>query len=300
MHKNLKRTSESVLIGIFHIKKNKVKFMELDKFIIYRDKISRRLINYKKYVYWILNGSASTTPVFIMGCGRSGTQMMLNVLERDERIQVLRENDPKIARNYMLVKEFIKPAIENCRAPVLIMKPILNSFEVSNLLTEFDQSKVIWIVRSYKDMAASSVNKFGSRVSEYIKHVVESGIGDNWISSGIPSDTLQKLRCINTKGFNNYDWMCLIWWSVNLTVLKDKLYKNRRFILLNYDKMVYEPDLYFLKIYNFIGLSKRIKNANYIHSKSVGKGSKIKLHPIVNKMCFDLTNSLISLSSEII
>ncbi len=273
--------------------------MQLDKFADYHEKITRHLINYKKFFNWTFNGSKYTTPVFIMGCGRSGTRMMLNILERDERIQVLRENDPKIARNYLLIKEFIRPAIDSCRAPVLLMKPILNSFEASNLLSEYDQAKAIWIFRNYKDMAASSVKKFESRVSGYIKKIVELGTGNNWVSSGIPDDTLKKLRGIDTSGFNNHDWMCLIWWSVNLTVFKDKLYKNKRFLLLNYDRMVHNPNLYFKKVYDFIGISRRLKDLNYIHSKSIGKGSSIKIQPIVNKMCLELSKDLIAVDSEI-
>ena len=38
-----------------------------------------------------------------MGYGRSGTTMVLNAFDRDMRIEILGENDPRIAKNYLLI-----------------------------------------------------------------------------------------------------------------------------------------------------------------------------------------------------
>lgn len=72
----------------------------------YQEKIFRQLRRSKKNLMFSLHKPyKSTQPVFIMGYGRSGTTMMLNIFERDNLIEALGENDPKVAKNFMLIYE---------------------------------------------------------------------------------------------------------------------------------------------------------------------------------------------------
>jgi len=225
-----------------------------------------------------------------MGYGRSGTTMMLNIFERDNRIETLGENDSKIAKNFMLIYEKLNPAIENSRAQVLVMKPILNSFDASRILEEYNNAKIIWMIRNYKDVIASAIKKFGPIVANYMKnYVLYNKKGNNWISSGLPDNTLKILNNLDTTEFTMYDWMALVWWSVNRTVIIDKLFKSDRFFLLSYEKLVSEPDLWLKLVYEFIGLPYNFEMAKYIHSASVGKGAPVQLSHTITKMCDDLT-----------
>jgi hypothetical protein len=91
----------------------------------YHEKVSRRLISCKKRLLFAMHKPYyDTLPIFIMGCGRSDTTMMINTFQRDCLIEVLNENDPKIAHNYILNHDKVSKAINLCKAPVLVMKPI--------------------------------------------------------------------------------------------------------------------------------------------------------------------------------
>ena len=121
----------------------------------YQEKVFRRLSRYKKELLCsVRKPFKNTLPVFIMGCGRSGTTMMINIFHRDNRTESLNENSPKIAENYMLVFDRIPQAISGSKAPILVMKPILNSFDALELLKTYYNSKIIWMLRDYKDMVA--------------------------------------------------------------------------------------------------------------------------------------------------
>ena len=259
----------------------------------YQEKIYRHLICYKKKLLFANRRPYHNTfPVFIVGCGRSGTSMMVNIFQRDERIEALGDNDPKVAQNFMLVYEKIGPAIEYCKAPVLIMKPILNSFDASWLVETHDRAKIIWMLREYKDMVASSIKKFGPVVSGYMKNLVLFKNGNNWLSSGIPTETLEILSNIDSTAFTDYDWMGLVWWSVNRTIMLDRLYQSERFILLEYENLVCHPDAVLRRVYEYIGLRYKEGSEKYVHAVSVGKGRSIQLHPIVQKICDNLTENL--------
>ena len=262
-------------------------------FTQYQEKIYRRLIHYKKkLLFGVRTPCNNTLPVFIMGCGRSGTTMMINIFERDDRMQTLGENNPKVAKNYMLVNEKIGLAIEYCKNPVLIMKPILNSFDASRLLKTYDRAKIIWILRDCKDMVASSIKKFGPVVSGYMKNLVLFKKGNNWLSLGMPTATLEMLSKINSNAFTDHDWMALVWWSVNRTIMLDRLYESDRFLLLKYENLVRNPDAVLRWVYEDIGLQYKYRASKYIHPMSVGKGAAIQLHPHVREICENLAEDL--------
>ena len=258
-----------------------------------REMIFTILLLIKKRLLFAIRGPyKDTLPVFLLGCGRSGTSMLLNTFRRDDRVEALGENDTKIAKNFMLVKEQIGPAIENCKAPVLIMKPILNSFDASSLLKSYHRAKIIWIIRDYRDVISSSIIKFGTRVPDYMKNLVLLKQGNNWLSLGIQPETLEMLSKVDSTTFTHFDWMGLIWWSVNRTIILDQLYKHNNFLLLHYENLVHDPDVVLKHIYEFIGLEYKHGVGKYIHYLSVGKGKSIYLHPHVQKLCNDLYEDL--------
>jgi hypothetical protein len=243
-------------------------------------------------MFLIRKPSKVTIPAFIMGCGRSGTTMLLDIFYRDYRVDALGENDPKIAQNFLLDFDKIPGVISNAKAPVIVMKPILNSFDAAFVLKKFIDSKVIWFIRDYSDMVASSIKKFGNEVPGYMKDFILYRKGNNWVSNGIAEESHEIILSLDTHEFNKYDWMALIWWSVNRTIVIDSLNVNDRFRIVYYDKIVKNPENELMSIYNFIGLKYRKGADKYIHAVSVGKGSDIELHPQVRKLCKNLTETL--------
>lgn len=262
----------------------------------YQEKIVRRFSRYmKRLLYSVRKPCKHTLPVFIMGCGRSGTTMLMNIFHRDHRTESLNENSPKIAENFMLISDRVTKAISASKAPVLVMKPILNSFDALYLLENHDNSKVIWVLRDYKDMIASSIKKFGTTVSDFMKDLILHGKGHNWLSRGVPMETREIISAIDVSDFTPYDWMALVWWSVNRTIILDRLYDLDRFLLLQYETLVQNPGALLETVYAFIGMEYRNKAAKYVHPASVGKGSAIQLHIQVEHLCHDLAEAIFRL-----
>jgi hypothetical protein len=208
----------------------------------YDEKLLRRFYKYSKIIkFYLKKPYKNTTPIFIMGNGRSGTTMMINIFHRDWRVEALDENDPKIAQNYMLKMDKVSNVINFSKASVLVMKPILNSFDAKKILKNYSNAKIIWMVRNYKDMIASSLKKFDTVVSDYMREYVLYGIGSNWITKGLPAETRRILTSLKTSEFSCQSWMALVWWSVNRTVILDDLIGLDRFYLVNYESLVRSP-----------------------------------------------------------
>jgi hypothetical protein len=260
----------------------------------YEEKALRRFLLYRKKVLFAIRPShKDTRPVFVQGCGRSGTTMLMNVFIRDDRIEALNENDRLIAKDFMLVRDNIAGVIKHSKAQVLAMKPILNSFEAADLLKHYPCARVIWMLRNYADMANSTIRKFGSIVPDYIKDLVIFHRGNNWLSMGMPAQTLTALSELSHRDFNDHDWAALVWWSVNRTVMLNRLYQNSRFLLLKYEDLVSDPDKWLARVYTHIGLPYKAETARYIHQTSLGKGAYIRFHPVVQQMCENLSSDLL-------
>jgi len=265
----------------------------MDKLRIYQEKTLRKLRRFRKnLLFSFLKSNKNTVPMFIMGYGRSGTSILLNILDHDSRIEALGENDHKIAKNYMLLYEKLNPVTKNSKAQVLVMKPILNSFDAYRILEEYNNAKIIWMVRDYKDVIASAIKKFGPTVANYMKNYVLYNKGNNWISSGLPDDTLKILKNLEKTDFTIYDWMAIVWWSINRTILLNNLLLKNRFLLVYYENLVTNPKEALNQIYNFIGIPYKFKFEKYIYRSSIGKGINIHLNPATEAMCNNLITEI--------
>ena len=238
----------------------------------------------------ILGGrpSGAAQPVFVMGYGRSGTTMLLDAFEHDMRIDVLGENDARIAHDHRLVGELVAPVIRRSRANVIVMKPILDSFHVRELMAAHPTSRVIWMLRGYEPVVASAFKKFGTSVSDELRELVLHGAGNGWISHGLPQTTLKQLRELDCSLLGTNDWMALVWWSVNLTLLSPQPVRNNRLLLVRYEDLTSEPARWMENVYNFIGLPVRHGAFAWIDSNATAKQAHIDVRGEIRKLCDDL------------
>ncbi|MEN8134880.1 MAG: sulfotransferase [Thermodesulfobacteriota bacterium] len=258
------------------------------------EKIDCKIRTYIKNICFGLRSPADqTVPVFIMGYGRSGSTMLLNVFERDLRAQTFGEDHPSVAKNFMLDYNRLSKTVNKSKASVMVLKPILNSFEISKLLAEYPNGYFLWLIRDYKDVVASALKKFGPVVADYMKDFIERGTGDNWISQTMPSNIRDIiLSHIKNQTLETQDWMALVWWATNYMVMDKKLAKHNNVIIIRYRELVNDPGKILNEVYKRLHLPYNKKLVNHIHQKSIGKGKNIHFNHSVNLLCSDLEKDI--------
>ena len=260
---------------------------------ILRERVQRRLKRVAKHwLHAVLPRRHGPRPAFVLGYGRSGTTMLIDALEHDWRIEVYQENDIRIARDFLLVYPQLLPAIERCKAPVSVMKPILDSFAAQRLLDVHPDARVIWMMRDVDPVVRSALKKFGPSVAESLKMLVEGKTDSSWIARGIPESILHTLRALPTSTFQVEDWMALVWWSVNQTLSADGLLQNPRLRLIHYETLIMSPEETMRGVYDYLGLTYRNKATEWIQPTVKGPQKAIQLTPLVRKMCDDLSRQL--------
>jgi hypothetical protein len=263
---------------------------------ISKKRVLRKIFRVSKGIKFSLRTPQKTCqPVFILGSGRSGTTILLDVFHFDQRVQSYGENNRKIAKNFILDFSKLNKELGKKKATHFVCKPILNSYDVPFILKNYPDCRILWLFRNYKDVIASSAVKFGLRTSILLKDAIDNNFSDNWISRGIDSEARKKISEMHKNGLSSYDYMGLIWWSVNRTVVIHKLNKDKRFKLISYENLVQNSQLELKSIYNFIGL-KYLETSLRFHNKSLSRGKNLHLNPAVDKMCDHLMTHLKSLA----
>src|SRR3972149_2379334 len=96
-------------------------------------------------------------PVFIVGCNRSGTNMVCAAIGKSPHGWAYQESEFSIAFNgyYLRADWVIEWLIRHTPAPIVGFGSILDSQFTADLLSRFEGARAIWVYRRYEDVANS-------------------------------------------------------------------------------------------------------------------------------------------------
>lgn len=115
-----------------------------------------------------------TQPVFVFGQQRSGTTMLLKVLDMSARCRVYDERDPKAFSDFRLRDlDTISRMVGRSGFAVNVFKPLADSHRMDELLGHFPGAKGIWIWRHFADVGDSSTRRFPDGQRPAIRDVAE-------------------------------------------------------------------------------------------------------------------------------
>jgi hypothetical protein len=240
-----------------------------------------------------------TMPVFILGIQRSGTTMLMFAFHLHPEIAVYDESrKSKAFLDFQLRgMETTEKLIKTSHFPVACFKPLADSHRATQLLQRFPSARFIWALREYSDVANSFLKKF-PHATRAIRLVCSGQEGGGWFQEGVSEETGRILHNLPWQNFSDYDFACLVWWTRNRLFFEQDLDKEKRVLLLRYEKLVTAPRESLPEVTKFIGVPFCRQMTRYIHARSVSRHSPPKLNPSVQKLCDELTASFNVLTSE--
>ena len=253
----------------------------------------RKIYSIQKDLYYSLFASVKCDQpiIFILGCQRSGSTMLYNMFSRDFRTKVFGEISPlnsddkkhKIRLNDL---EDVRSKLSKFNHPLIVIKPLVESQNAIQLLEFFPNSKVIWLLRDFKDVAKSNIKKWGpANGMNNLNHVLSMD-QRNWRAENVSKETLEIVQHFVNLDIDSYSAAALFWWVRNGFYHLLNLESHNRVLLVRYESLVLSTSTEVDKIYSFIGLSiPDIAIGKGVHSNSVGAGSQLSLNNEIDVLC---------------
>jgi hypothetical protein len=264
-----------------------------------RYKGSKILLSGRKKLYQTLlvNGLPRSI-LFIVGCQRSGTSIMQIVFRHDlnttsfEEFSELSSNDHK-SRIRLNSLDLVEKEFSKVKAPFIVIKPLVESQNILQLLDYFHNSKAVWMFRNYRAVALSNINYFGiNNGIEDLRPIVRHE-PQNWRSEKVSRHVHETISKYFSEDMNPHDAAVLFWFARNSLYFDLELHKDPRVLLCSYEDFVLEPEKNVKNIYRHVGQVYPKKNMTAaVHSKSRKNGQDIELSPEIENLAQELQDRL--------
>ena len=260
-----------------------------------RERVETKLIRTIKPVLQVFGRDQRKKIVYVVGCQRSGTTMLMRILEKDFRVDSYEESSCLFHPDSLRLKsmEYVLNIVRGKRAPLSTIKPLLDSQNIGRILDRYENSYGLWIYRHYKDVANSSVSHFGKDTGISDVSAVADQSKGNWRAENTSKQTLDILSGLFSPSMEPHDAAALFWYCRNILFFEQGLDKDRRVILCNYEDIVGRPAETIASIYKFLDErfpGKRLVSG--VHGGALKNGRLLKLSPDVETLCHDLWKRL--------
>jgi len=241
------------------------------------------------------------TIVLIVGCQRSGTTLMLELFNADKRSVTFAEQSvlSSPAENRLRLKPLpeVKHRLERIRAPLVVLKPLVESQHVAALLDGLDGSRAIWMYRRAESVAASDLSYFGVGNGERNLRLLLSNDPPNWRGEVVPESTRSVVSRHYRPGMSPHDAAALFWWARTSLFFDLGLDMRTDVCLCSYERLVDQPERSMRSLYEFVGVPYPEWDITHgVHRRSASRGDDFPLSPDVRKRCDALWERLESVS----
>jgi hypothetical protein len=250
--------------------------------------------------------SRRTTPVFILGCQRSGTTICQDVFLQSSRFDVYQEDDARAMTDNCRLRDqaTIDELISRSRRSFVILKPINDSHWADHYLSRWADSRVIWIWRNVFDTANSAVAKWGDGQLGIIRSIAEAfadgserevalarmaAVGDrDMYAERLPDDAIAALVSWCQSDLTPEAGAAALWWMRNRIYFDLDLDQHPRVMLVSYEDFVTSPESELRGICDFIGARFSAKLSRAVHSRSLRKAAPSDLPAPILDACQSL------------
>lgn len=234
----------------------------------------------------------------VIGCQRSGTTMLTELLDRDRRIRVfgeLGELFDDVPRHHRLRDpDFVRRRLERSGAALNVVKPLVESHRCSELLELQDGSVALWMFRHYRDVAASNLRRFGIRNGvDNLRPIVEQR--DDWRNAGLSDETRALVASLFDEDMAAMDAAALFWYCRNTLWFEQELAADERVRTCQYEQLVTDPSAMTEALYRWVGLPRPATDTtDFVHAGSVGKGRDGQIGADVRRVCDIMWDRLVA------
>jgi hypothetical protein len=241
--------------------------------------------------------SSGKTPVFVVGCQRSGTTMFLRVLNRSPSVAVFEETNARAYSEGWRLRsdDHLRYLIHRTNTNIVAFKPLNDAQRVDRLLASHLDSKAIWIYRDYADVANSMVAMWGGAQIDHIRQIARgrfSDPGSAALGERINATHAKFIKELGESRLSAFDAAAAVWLLRNSIFFDLELQKRTDVLLFNYEDAVSYPERCFSRVFRFLGADSTPDSYGEIVPTSVGKHEAPAIAPLIRTACDRLKQRL--------
>jgi hypothetical protein len=226
--------------------------------------------------------------VFVAGMQRSGTNLLMNVLDASADTQVFHETDARAFERYQMRDlTVIRQLVRQCPAPLFVIKALCELDRIKPLMETFTPAKTLWVVRDWRDSVNSAIKSFPNFAWNWNR--LAQGDSSDWRGRGMSDATRELLAALYHPEASEAEGAAVMWFYRNALFFEQQLAADPRVRVVLYEDLVQHPMREVAKVYDHLGLrgfNQRV--AGRIHARSVKHRSPPDIAPAVVALCDEL------------
>lgn len=236
----------------------------------------------------------TTYPVFIIGTQRSGTNMLMNMLDMSLDVYTYNEDNATAFKNYRIRDRLTREKLLNrAHCKWIAFKPICDLQHSVELLDSHTGSKAIWIFRDYRDVANSAIKLWGREQYDHIERLVTQDDCSHWFCESVGSDVREVMRHFYERGISDHEAGVLKWYVRNHWFFsQDLVNREDQVLLVNYEHLVTDSAAVGQRVFDFLGIEFHSPFVHKIHRASVRKDSFPEINQEIESLCRQLMDRL--------
>lgn len=238
--------------------------------------------------------------VLILGTQRSGTNMLAYAFQQLPICRVYSETEDlsrfdKDTKLRLDPLSQIHSRFSNTYAPVVVAKPLIESYRANELLEELPGARVIWMYRHFRDVAASDLKKFKQTGGRGNILPIINDNPDNWRNKGVSSGIRETLRAVYQEDLSPFECACLFWYARNRMAFEMGLDQNNKVTFVSYESLINKPKTTFSKLLDSVDMPIFPHSGSatrHIKQSKKRQGTQNKIRPSILKLCEGLLSQL--------
>jgi len=229
--------------------------------------------------------AGATTPVFVMGSHSSGTSITMRVFDLCRDARSYSNYSRRAYRDGRIAPPpTLRKILAASRATVTVFKPLRDVPRLPELLAEYPQLKIVWLLRRPGDCINSCVKRW-TGMREILGRIVEDPGSAGWHGDGVLDSQRELLRAHFDPGMSPHMAYAL-WWCLRNSFFFDcGLDQVDRVNVFRYEQMVQRPDEEFRRMFEFLEIPYDPNVTREIFDSSVGRYPPPALTPGVSEWC---------------
>jgi hypothetical protein len=230
-------------------------------------------------------------PLFLCGAQRSGTNMLLDTIDRNPATECYNETDEEAFDNYVLRGRAVTQSLlQQSYAQIVVFKCICDSQHARRLLHHFPTGRVVWIYRDYRDVVNSALRQF-SEHNQYLHYILHEPAVARWRAENIDEHCLRLIRHHYARQLSEASARALIWYLRNYQYFQQDLPNHAASRLVRYEEFVQSTRIV-TEMFRWLHLDFDASWCHFLSQKSIRRHEPPAIDPEIADLCEDLTARL--------